>query len=297
METQNMMDDALNSFKKLKTGDIVTGVVVGVSDTEVTLDLNTYCEGIIRIDELSNDPKFSIKSIKTGDEITAVVISEDDGNGNILLSSKQAVDELAWDKLQQMMDDGTVLTLKVGGIVNAGVIVYVEGIRGFIPASQLSLSYVEDLNPWLNQTVEAKIITVDEAKKKLVLSAKAVAIEKAAEDKAAKINRVQVSDVFTGTVENITNYGAFIDLGDGLSGLVHISQISFKRLKSVHEVLKEGDSVKVKVIANKDGKLSLSIKALQENEEVTEIPEEVFEYKEEGSASTGLGALLAGLKL
>ena len=292
-----MMDDALNSFKKLKTGDIVTGVVVGVSDTEVTLDLNIYCEGIIRIDELSNDPKFSIKSIKTGDEITAVVISEDDGNGNILLSSKQAADELAWDKLQQMMDDGTVLTLKVGGIVNAGVIVYVEGIRGFIPASQLSLSYVEDLNPWLNQTVEAKIITVDEAKKKLVLSAKAVAIEKAAEDKAAKINRVQVGDVFTGTVENITNYGAFIDLGDGLSGLVHISQISFKRLKSVHEVLKEGDSVKVKVIANKDGKLSLSIKALQENEEVTEIPEEVFEYKEEGSASTGLGALLAGLKL
>ena len=297
METQNMMDDALNSFKKLRTGDIVTGVVVGVSDTEVTLDLNTYCEGIIRIDELSNDPKFSIKSIKTGDEITAVVISEDDGNGNILLSSKQAADELAWDKLQQMMDDGTVLTLKVGGIVNAGVIVYVEGIRGFIPASQLSLSYVEDLNPWLNQTVEAKIITVDEAKKKLVLSAKAVAIEKAAEDKAAKINRVQVGDVFTGTVENITNYGAFIDLGDGLSGLVHISQISFKRLKSVHEVLKEGDSVKVKVIANKDGKLSLSIKALQEDEEVTEIPEEVFEYKEEGSASTGLGALLAGLKL
>lgn len=297
METQNMMDDALNSFKKLKTGDIVTGVVVGVSDTEVTLDLNTYCEGIIRIDELSNDPKFSIKSIKTGDEITAVVISEDDGNGNILLSSKQAADELAWDKLQQMMDDGTVLTLKVGGIVNAGVIVYVEGIRGFIPASQLSLSYVEDLNPWLNQTVEAKIITVDEAKKKLVLSAKAVAIEKAAEDKAAKINRVQVGDIFTGTVENITNYGAFIDLGDGLSGLVHISQISFKHLKSVHEVLKEGDSVKVKVIANKDGKLSLSIKALQENEEVTEIPEEVFEYKEEGNASTGLGALLAGLKL
>ena len=86
-------------------------------------------------------------------------------------------------------------------------------------------------------------------------------------------------------------------MGDGLSGLVHISQISFKHLKSVHEVLKEGDSVKVKVIANKDGKLSLSIKALQENEEVTEIPEEVFEYKEEGNASTGLGALLAGLKL
>ena len=108
METQNMMDDALNSFKKLKTGDIVTGVVVGVSDTEVTLDLNTYCEGIIRIDELSNDPKFSIKSIKTGDEITAVVISEDDGNGN----TQQCTDDKAQQRLVQcdagMNKDGAV---------------------------------------------------------------------------------------------------------------------------------------------------------------------------------------------
>lgn len=296
METQDMMNEAVNSFTALKVDDIVTGQVVGVSDTEVTLDLNTYCEGIIKIDELSNDPKFSIKSVQVGDEVTAVVIASDDGSGNILLSAKQAADQLAWTKLQQLMDDETVLTLKIGGIVNAGVIVYVEGVRGFIPASQLSLSYVEDLNPWLNQTVEARVITVDASKKKLVLSAKAVALAKAAEDKAAKINRVQVGDVFTGKVDKITSYGAFVNLGDGLSGLVHISQISFKRLKSVQEVLKEGDEVKVKVIANKDGKLSLSIKALQENEEETKIPEEVFEYKETESATTGLGALLAGLK-
>ena len=196
-----------------------------------------------------------------------------------------------------MMTAEIVLTLKIGGIVNAGVVVYVEGVRGFIPASQLSTSYVEDLNEWLNKTVEAKIITVDPKKKRLVLSAKAVARDKELADRNAKINRIQVGDVFEGTVDKITNYGAFVNFADDMSGLVHISQISQKRIKSVHEVLKEGDSVKVKVIANKDGKISLSIKALQALEEVTEIPEELFDYKEEGQATTGLAALLKNIKL
>lgn len=297
-ESMDDYKDTLNaSFKKLKEGDIVTGQIIGVSDTEVAVDLNAYCEGIIKIDELSNDPRFSIKSLNVGDAITAVVIQEDDGEGNILLSRKKADDELAWSKLSEMMSNDTVLTLKIGGIVNAGVIAYVEGIRGFIPASQLSTSYVEDLNEWLNKTVEAKIITVDPDKKRLVLSAKAVARDKEIADKNAKINRVQVGDVFDGTVDKITNYGAFVTFADDLSGLVHISQISTKRLKSVHEVLKEGDAVKVKVIANKDGKISLSIKALQAIDEVTEIPEEVFDYKEEGQATTGLAALLKNIKL
>ena len=297
-ESMDDYKDTLNaSFKKLKEGDIVTGQIIGVSDTEVAVDLNAYCEGIIKIDELSNDPRFSIKSLNVGDAITAVVIQEDDGEGNILLSRKKADDELAWSKLSEMMANDTVLTLKIGGIVNAGVIAYVEGIRGFIPASQLSTSDVEDLNEWLNKTVEAKIITVDPDKKRLVLSAKAVARDKEIADKNAKINRVQVGDVFDGTVDKITNYGAFVTFADDLSGLVHISQISTKRLKSVHEVLKEGDAVKVKVIANKDGKISLSIKALQAIDEVTEIPEEVFDYKEEGQATTGLAALLKNIKL
>lgn len=298
VESMDDYKDTLNaSFKKLKIDDMVTGQVIGVSDTEVSIDLNYYCEGIIKIDELSNDPRFSIKSINVGDTLTAVIIKEDDGEGNVLLSKKKADDALAWSKLDEMMTAETVLTLKIGGIVNAGVVVYVEGVRGFIPASQLSTSYVEDLNEWLNKTVEAKIITVDPKKKRLVLSAKAVARDKELADRNAKINRIQVGDVFEGTVDKITNYGAFVNFADDMSGLVHISQISQKRIKSVHEVLKEGDSVKVKVIANKDGKISLSIKALQALEEVTEIPEELFDYKEEGQATTGLAALLKNIKL
>ena len=155
-----------------------------------------------------------------------------------------------------------------------------------------------DLNTYLNQTVEAKIITVDPDKKRLVLSVKEVEKEKARQERQALIDRIQVGDVMEGKVETITGYGAFIDLGNGISGLVHISQISQKRIQSVHEVLKEGDTVKVKVIAIKDGKLSLSMKALQENAEVNQSSkEETFHYKEDGKATTGLGSLLAGLHL
>lgn len=297
IETMDDIKDSLDaSFKKLSVGDIVTGQVIGVSDTEVILDLNTYCEGIIKIEELSNDPSFAIKSVNVGDTISATIIKEDDGEGNILLSSKQAVDVLAWSKLEEMMAAETVLSVKISTSVNAGVIAYVEGIRGFIPASQLSLTYVEDLDSWIGKTVDVKIITVDSEKKRLVLSAKSIEIERSKADKTARINRVAVGDVFDGVVEKIANYGAFVRFAGDLSGLVHISQISHKHIKSIKGILEEGDEVKVKVIGNKDGKISLSIKALQELDEVTEIPEEVFEYKEEGSASTSLADLLKNFK-
>lgn len=310
MSEESMMNEAAETMEtyekeleqslvQVKEGDLVTGTVAGVADTEVTVDLGIYSEGIIKLAELSNDPKFSIKKdIAPGDTVKAVVLSEDDGEGHILLSKKKADDILAWDGLQEMMDNGTVLTQKIGGVVKGGVVTYVNGIRGFIPASQLALGYVEDLNTFLNQTVEAKLITVDPEKKRLVLSVKEVEREKAQQERQAQIARIQVGDVMEGKVETITGYGAFIDLGNGISGLVHISQISQKRIQSVHEVLKEGDDVKVKVIAVKDGKLSLSMKALQENTEVTQsAKEETFHYKEEGKATTGLGSILAGLKL
>ena len=296
---ENFQEELEKSLVKVKEGDMVTGTVAGASDTEVTVDLGIYSDGLIKLEQLSNDPKFSIKQdIHVGDTVKAIVISEDDGEGHILLSKKQADDILAWDGLQEMMDNGTVLSVKVGGIVKGGVVTYVNGVRAFIPASQLALGYVEDLNTYLHQTVEAKIITVDAQKKRLVLSVKDVEKEKAQQERQAQIARIQIGDVLEGKVETITGYGAFVDLGSGISGLVHISQISQKRIQSVHEVLKEGDSVKVKVIAIKDGKLSLSMKVLAENTETTEpAHEETFDYKEEGKATTGLGALLSGLKL
>ena len=139
------------------------------------------------------------------------------------------------------MDEKTVLDVKVGGVVKGGVVAYVEGIRGFIPASKLSLSYVENLEDWLNKEIQVQVITVDPEKKRLVLSAREILREKAAEERRAKISNVQVGFVTEGKVESIQPYGAFIDLGDGLSGLVHVSQISDKRIKTPDVVLKVGD--------------------------------------------------------
>ena len=129
-------------------------------------------------------------------------------------------EKISWEELEQMMDDEVILSVQIKGVVNAGVIAYVQGVRGFIPASQLSVSYVKDLNEWLNKTVDVKIITADPEQKRLVLSGRAVEQEKAAAEKAAQIEAVSVGSVFAGTVEKITSYGAFIRLENGLSGLL-----------------------------------------------------------------------------
>ena len=246
MEEKLTMDDYAAeleaSLRQVQEGDVLTGTVIGVSDTEVTVDLKSYTDGVIKPEDYSDDPSFSItRDVQVGDEVTATVLRTDDGQGHILLSRKAAANELAWKKLQEYMDEKTVLDVKVGGVVKGGVVAYVEGIRGFIPASKLSLSYVENLEDWLNKEIQVQVITVDPEKKRLVLSAREILREKAAEERRAKISNVQVGFVTEGKVETIQPYGAFIDLGDGLSGLVHVSQISDKRIKTPDVVLKVGE--------------------------------------------------------
>lgn len=287
------------SFRSLAPGDVVTGTVIGVSDTEVTVDLNYYTEGSIPLEELSNDPRFSIKAdIMPGDTVTAVVLRENK-EGVLILSRKQADDLLAWDKLKQLMEEKTPVTVKIAAATNAGVTTYLEGIRAFIPASKLALSYVEDTESYVGKTVQAAVITVDEDAKKLVLSVKDVLREQETAERNSRIARLPVGTVVSGTVEKITPYGAFIAIGNGLSGLVHISQISEKRIKSPHEVIKEGETVSVKIIDVKDGKVSLSIKAAAEQEEPAKELEEAAPetYTSNDYAAPTLGDLLSKLKL
>jgi small subunit ribosomal protein S1 len=192
------------------------------------------------------------------------------------------------------LEKKTILPVKVEGIVNGGVIAVVEGIRGFIPASQLSLSYVENLEDYLLQDIEVQVIEADQAQNRLILSAKEILKAQAKKEKEALVNSVAVDSILKGTVESIQNYGAFIRLENGLSGLVHVSQISDKRIKSPSMVLTVGQEVDVKVIAIKDGKLSLSMKALIEPEE--EVVEEVEIPKAE-NIGTSLGDLFKNIKL
>lgn len=300
--TESMADfeEELNaSLKQIHEGDVITGTVIDVTEDEVVLDLKYYTEGVIRREDFSADPTLNLKeTVQVGDEISATVVRRDGGQGQIMLSKKDAANLVAWDKLRSLKETQSNIRVKVAGIVKSGVIAYVEDIRGFIPASKLALDYVDedDLNDWLGKELEVRVITVDEEDGKLVLSAKEILREKEAEKKKARISNVQVGLVTEGKVESIQPYGAFIDLGNGLTGLVHISQICEKRIKTPAAVLHVGDEVKVKVIAVKDGKLSLSMKALQDVA-AEEIQEETIELPETEELTTNLGSLFANIKL
>lgn len=199
-----------------------------------------------------------------------------------------------WNIVTDYMEKKTVLPVKVEGIVNGGVIAVVEGIRGFIPASQLSLSYIENLEDYLLQDIEVQVIEADQAENRLILSARGLLKEKEKAAKEALLASVKIDSVLTGTVESLQTYGAFIRLENGLSGLVHISQISDKRIKQASDVLEVGQSVDVKVIGIKEGKISLSMKALIEPKK--EVVEKVEIPKAE-NIGTNLGDLFKNLKL
>lgn len=295
METmEDFKDEIDRSFRQIKEGDIITGTVIGVEDTYVMLDIKYYTQGIIKAEDLSDDPKFSIRTdIKVGDEVTATVVATDDGNGNILLSKKEATKVVAWDKLKELLESKETVTVTISEAVKSGVVTFLEGIRAFIPASKLSLDYIEDdkLADFVGKKLDVRVITADEKDQKLVLSAKEILREKAGAERAQKVSNVQVGLVTEGTVESLQDYGAFVNLGNGLSGLVHISQISNQRIAHPSAVLKVGEKVKVKVTAIKDGKLSLSMKALQDVA-ATEITEEKIEYESDGNATTSLADLL-----
>ena len=287
------------SFKKIGEGDIISGTVISVNEEEVILDFNYYAQGIIKAEDMSNDPKYNIlDEVKIGDTIKATVVKTDDGSGNIQLSCKEAKEVLSWDILNQYMEEEKEIEVKVSEVVNGGVIAYAEGIRGFIPASHLSLNYVENLEEWVNKKLTVKVITVDESKKKLVMSAKAVEKKKAEEEIHHKISMLAPGTIMEGTVESLMPYGAFIALSDGLSGLVHISQISQRRIKKPSEVLNTGDKVKVKILNTNNGKISLSMKAVEENSEVDEVEKvETAKYSSKEQIGTSLGDLFKKLNL
>ena len=250
------------SFRRIKEGDILTGTVIDVNEEGVTLDLKYYAPGFISAEEMSSDPDFSLA-----------------------------------EKLKEMMEEGTTVTVRIKESVKAGVVAYLEGIRAFIPASQITSAYVEDTESWVGKEIPIRVITVDEEREKLVLSGKAVALEAEAEERNHKISMIVPGTVLEGTVESLMPYGAFIDLGNGLSGLVHISQICERRIGKPSEVLKVGEKVKAKVLNTNDNKISLSMKALAEEMVDTEGVEDLEAYTDHTSTGTSLGSLLAGLKL
>lgn len=301
MKQESMADyeEQINaSMRRFREGDRVTGTVVSVEEEEVVLDLNSFSQGVIPAGEYSDDPSFhAMDEIRTGDTVSAVVLDSDDGSGRVLLSLKDARKDEAWEKMEQALAERTVFSVKVLTSVNGGVVAFLEGIRAFIPASQLALSYVEDLDVFVGEMLDVVVITVDRQKNRLVLSAKELAKERAAQEHEKKLTALQKGFVTEGVIERIEPYGCFVNIGDDLSGLVHISQICGRFLKSPNEVVKLGQRVKVKVLDVLDGKIRLSMKEAEDvAPEVSKEEGVNMEYHDE-EATTSLAGLLAGLNI
>ncbi len=306
-ETPSMKDfetDLERSFQVLKEGDILDVTVIGISESELTVDLNYYTEGVIPLEECSDDPSFSIKNdMNIGDTVKALVIDSENASGNVILSMKEANNLLVWDTLKEDLEKRTVFQVKILEAVPAGVVGYVRGIRGFIPASQLALTYVEDTDSYVGMTVPAVILTADPRVKKLVLSAKVIEKERALAEKTQRIGRLTTGDIVEGMIERMESYGVFINIGEGMTGLCHISQITNKFIKSPKEVLKMGQTVKAKILKIEGDRISLSIKALMEDEvpeteETYDIPEEYAAKEDEAAEDTSpFAKLLQGIKL
>lgn len=295
----DLKDELEASFRTINEGDVLTGTVIGISDTEILVDFDYYAPGVIPLENASDDPSFNIKErIEIGQTLKATVVRRDDGSGRILLSLKEAAALLAWDRLRELYRTQDNVTVRISETTRGGAIAFLEGVRGFIPASRLALTYVEEaeLSDWVGKSIEVRVIAADEADKHLVLSAREILRERQAEERSRMVSSVQIGLVTEGTVQTIKPYGAFVDLGNGLSGLLHVSQISQKRVKNPAAVLKEGQKVKVKIIDQKDGRISLSMKAL-EDVMAEEIQEEKVEIPESEAIGTSLGSLLKNIKL
>ncbi len=213
-----------------------------------------------------------------------------------MFASMSDEEQAVWEELKQMKEDKTEVEVKVKEIVKGGAVAYLNEVRGFIPASKLSLSYVEDLNEFQGKHLKVRVFDIEVENKRLILSAREILREAEEAKKKEELEKTKVGMVVKGVVDSIQPYGAFVKLENGLSGLVHISQISNRRLKTVQEVLSLGDEVTAKITKIQDGKLSLIIKALNDD---MGSQDEVIDYEMPKSQqlTTSLGSLFANIKL
>jgi small subunit ribosomal protein S1 len=254
------------SFRDFKDGDIVEGEVVKIDRDEVLLDIGYKSEGVIPSKELSIrhdvDPN---QIVKVGDRIEALVLQKEDKEGRLILSKKRAQYERAWGRIEEVMHSGQTITGPVIEVVKGGLILDI-GLRGFLPASLVDLRRVRDLQPFVGQELEAKIIELDRNRNNVVLSRRAFLEESQSEGRKTFLQSLQKGERRKGTVSSIVNFGAFVDLG-GVDGLVHVSELSWKHVDHPQEVVSVGQEVEVEVLdVDLDReRVSLSLKATQED--------------------------------
>ena len=262
MNMMDLMDDIEKSLRLPRIGETVNGKVHQVTDKEIIVNMGCKKDGVIPKEEvtLEGDQKLT-DLFKEGDEIQAKVIKTDDGEGVILLSKKKLEVNEHWNEIIEALENKSIINVKVVKQVNGGVIAAYKEVSGFIPLSQLSDKYVENAEEFIGQELPVRVTRVDQKRGRAVFSHKVILTEEKEQRMKEVWSRLQVGDVVEGTVMRFTDYGAFVDLG-GIDGLLHISEISWGKLKHPQEVLAIGDKVKVKILSMNDekGKISLGLK-------------------------------------
>jgi small subunit ribosomal protein S1 len=283
-DLSDLPDDIGDDFEKaieatvleFREGDIVEGTIVSVDSEGALVDIGYKSEGFIPTRELSIrnniDPE---ETVEVGDRVESVVLDKEDDEGRLILSKKRAMYERAWGEIQKVADQDATVEGTVIEVVKGGLIVDI-GLRGFLPASLVDLRRVRDLDPFIGETITAKVIELDRARNNVVLSRRAHLEEALAEERTEFLDNLHEGEVRTGTVSSVVNFGAFVDLG-GMDGLVHVSELSWQHVNHPSELVKVGDEVNVKVLeVDRDReRISLSIR------QTTEDPWDVFANENE----------------
>ncbi len=258
-------------IKVLKAGDMVEGALISVGKNEVYVDLEGYGVGVVRGRELYDD-EATLSALKPGDKIFVSVVEPENKEGIVELSLRQAGQERVWQTLKEKMESKEVVRTKILEANKGGLMLEINNVMGFLPVSQLSLEHyprVEDgdknrilgvLQSYIGQLFDVQIITADSAEEKLIVSEKAV-FEKEMEN---KMGQLKIGLIVEGTITGVVDFGAFVKFGE-LEGLVHISELAWQRIENPKDIVKVGQKVRAKVISIDKGRVSLSIKQLQED--------------------------------
>lgn len=263
-------DSFAEAFEKtmvrIRNGQILTGTIVQITDSEVCVNIGYKSDGFIPRSEFSSDSDAGLEGdIKEGDEIEVEIVKVNDGEGNVLLSHKSVLARKAWEEfIAEVEDEGKVFEAVGKEVVKGGLIAYIQGVRTFIPASQVSLRYVENLGEFVGQPLRLKILEIDKSKRRVVASQKKVLAEESAAKKKEIWEKLEVSAQVPGIVRRLTDFGAFVDIG-GIDGLVHVTELAWGRVKHPSDVLSVNDEITVviKALDPEKERISLGYKELQ----------------------------------
>jgi small subunit ribosomal protein S1 len=262
----DVMDKVDANMKRIHAGDVLKGTVIAVTDSKVLVNIGYISDGIIEREEICDSPEISPVDLVKVDDIIYVYVIDTNDDGVVLLSKKKAEAVKIWDDFEDSIVKGTPMEVKISEIVKGGAVASVCGVRVFIPASQLSLRYVENLNEFAGKVVMAKVIELDRDKEKVVMSVKELEKIENEIKKNDLLSTIKKGDIRKGVVSRIAKFGAFVDLG-GIDGLVHISQLSWGRVNDPSEVVTVGDEVEVYIldVDRQNSKISLGLRNVSEN--------------------------------